>query len=605
MPVRFVTRARINVMPLQASVIRQLIDVLWEKAIALERLKRDTEAITTWEEVASLARQIVQDSALCASALDYLSYQFRRLKRHDDAVRTGTLATTYQDEAASRAMRYFCLSGDLQQLRRYKESGEAAQKSVMLYRHLAIRDPKTWMGDLAKGLSNLAHSLAALGDCSEALIVWKESAIILSNFLDTHTETSLDAIEGYCYALDITLDISLILKDDEECLEVCSTAVQYLYQLSELYPQNERVTCCVFWANFSYAYNMRRVGRLYNAQQYVEKWLDTQRGKPEVISECKMAWWKATMITLQAGTLDAQGYTKQALLAIQKIHDILWPYVNTYAPCLCEMIEFMVQMAQLQVNLGNNEGALQVAEGMLRLYQDSELEPNVANLAWYLYGVALTALACRNYKRAVEAAREGCDTIAKSGWQTLRWEPHMFIRPSLLAFLSYAEANLGKCSTALEYAHSAVNTSLEIGDMKAYMSATAAERSLMETRGNLADILLATGDLAQARQICEERSAYFSKRVETRMGDYREWAPILRMLGVLCCSEGRHDEGEAAAQELSRIIETLGSVFPSLLGQVRTRLRHQASVPILTVLADMGEKLDCGHQAEVLSLFAN
>ncbi|KAF5319455.1 hypothetical protein D9619_008430 [Psilocybe cf. subviscida] len=190
-------------------------------------------------------------------------------------------------------------------------------------------------------------------------------------------------------------------------------------------------------------------------------------------------------------------------------------------------------------------------------------------------------------------------------WKTNQyWEQSVAICPNLLAILSSAEANLGRCSTALEYAHRAVSASLEIGEMKAYISATTAEWSYMQTRGNLAEVLLATGDLVQAQQICEERSAYFSKRVEARMGEYRSLGPILRMLGILSCSEGRHEEGEAAANELRRIMTMLGSVFPSLQEEVKIQLRHQAQVPILKILDDMSEKLDCKHQAEVVSLYA-
>lgn len=125
----------------------------------------------------------------------------------------------------------------------------------------------------------------------------------------------------------------------------------------------------------------------------------------------------------------------------------------------------------------------------------------------------------------------------------------------------------------------------------------------METRGNLSEILLSVGDVAQARVIGEERRAYFSKRVEQRAGEYRELAPILRMLAVLYCSDGNHEEGEAVARELSRIITMLGSVFPNLQEQVRIRLRSQTKVPVLKVLDDMCRKLDCEHQTDAASFF--
>lgn len=101
----------------------------------------------------------------------------------------------------------------------------------------------------------------------------------------------------------------------------------------------------------------------------------------------------------------------------------------------------------------------------------------------------------------------------------------------------------------------------------------------METRGTLSEILLAIGNISQARQICEERREYFSKRVETRTGEYRELAPVLHMLSILFFREGLHEEGEAAAKVLSQIIEKLGSAFPSLQEQVKIRLRHQTKIP--------------------------
>lgn len=125
----------------------------------------------------------------------------------------------------------------------------------------------------------------------------------------------------------------------------------------------------------------------------------------------------------------------------------------------------------------------------------------------------------------------------------------------------------------------------------------------METRGRLAEVLVATGDISPARQICQEQRVYFSKRVEKRMGEYHEFAPILRMLSILCCSEGRHEEGNNATRELSRIMEMLGTVFPSLQEQVKIRLRAQARTPILKVLEEMSQKLDCGHQRHITSLF--
>ncbi|KAF5319350.1 hypothetical protein D9619_008424 [Psilocybe cf. subviscida] len=586
---------------------RQLVNMLSKQASTLGTLNRDAEAIAAWEEAASLAGQILQDSKLCATVLSDLSSHFRHLKRHEDAVRTGTLAiTTHREETDIQAGRYFYLSRDLRELRRFKESAEAAQASVTLYRHLAMRDPKRWMGDLTEGLSDLAHCLAALGNYVDALIAWKESVSMISNFFDTHPTASLDVIERYCEALYIHQNISHILNDKEECLNICSTTVQYLRRLLEIYPRTESITQSLFCAECCYAYSMLRIGYPLDAHHYIDSCLDGWSSTQEAISEARIARWHAAMINLKVDVLDAQGCTKQALLTTQNVHDLVKPFVSTFQPCFLEMIESMNRKARLQGNLSDSGEALQIAEGALQLVQDSKLEPIIDGLVWSLHTVAITALLHRDYNRAIEAAREGCHMLnCPEGVEFDEdYEHRSFIRPSLLSIMSSAEANLGRLSTALDYANRAVDMALEIGENKFYIPVTATAHHYMETRGYLAEILLATGDLAQARHICEERRAYFSKRVETRMGDYRKLAPIFRMLGILCCSEGLHEEGYIAAVELSRIMRMLGSVFPSLQEQVKIRLRRQAQVPILKTLEEISQRLDCGHQMEVASWFS-
>lgn len=579
---------------------REIVYVLWDKAIILVWLQRHSEAITTYEESASIAGQILQDSKLHAQSLGRLREQFRRLDRFDDAVRSGALAITiYHDEAEAQAEGYLTLCEDLRQLRRYKECAEAAQKSVVLYRHLAINNSGTWMNNLTQALAILAHCLAASGDYPEALIAWKESARMVDDFLNAAANTNSADIDNLYHGVVCEhISISHLLADGVECLAVCSTAVRHIRRLSELHSQNAEATQYSLWnAEFCYAYNMHRLGRLQDATQYIDCCLDAWTRKPDTISEVEITRQKATMIALKVDVLDAQGYTEQASLLTQKVSgDPSMPFHR--------MIESMVQEAHLQMNLERGEGAIQMAEEALRLcLRELNLDAIVDSMLRSSHGVAFTALICQNFDRAIEAAREGCNIPIGPAWMENETEYNSSIRPSLFAILASAEANLGRYDTALEYARHAVDVSRDMKARKWDISATAAEQSAMETRGYLADILLATGDIAQARQICEERRTYFAERVENKMGDYRELAPILRMLGVLRCSEGRHEEGEAAAQELCRIMKMLGSAFRGLQEQVKIRLRRQAQVPILKVLDDMRQKLDCIHQTEVATLF--
>ncbi|KAF5319234.1 hypothetical protein D9619_008389 [Psilocybe cf. subviscida] len=214
----------------------QLVSVLCVKASALRALGWDPEAMETWD-IAGLAGQIIQDSKVCAIALDNLSDQFRRLQKYDDTVRTVSLANTvYHKGAETQALRSFYLSQDLQHLHRYKKSAEAARSSVGLCRHLAMKDPGKWVVYLTKGLTNLAHCLAALGEYSDALIAWKESLSTMDGCLNTGPDMgSAAVIHQFLTVLDKYTLISYILEDKEKCLEVSSTVYQHVRRLSEIY----------------------------------------------------------------------------------------------------------------------------------------------------------------------------------------------------------------------------------------------------------------------------------------------------------------------------------------------------------------------------------
>lgn len=457
---------------------RELVYVLWKKAGTLAVLNRDTESIVTSQEATSLTEQIVQDSKLCAAALGHLRDGFRRLKRHDDAVRTGMLAITTHDAGdKTQAANYFSLSYDLQQLQRYKESAQIAQTSVELYRHLAAKDPLKWMSYLSAALSNLAHCLAACGDDFEALIAWEESASMLDQFLNDKRAVKRAVIDQQRATLDIHSVISYLFKDGEKCLKVGFTALQYLYRLSEIYGQNEEGTEQRFWNEFCYAYNTFRAGSLQDAIQYIDHWIDIWTSKPEAIPKYMRGVWHASMIHLKASVLDAQGYTQQGLVAIHKVRSIFRQSL-TFDECIVSM----AQEARLRVNLGDTEQALQIAEEALRLFQDNDPELHVDNLLWSLHAVSLTALSHQNYRYASEAARAGCDISAGPEWQERVEEHNAFIRPSILGILSAAEANLGRFIMAAEYAQRAVSASLEIREMKSHISSTTADQSYMETQ---------------------------------------------------------------------------------------------------------------------------
>ena len=119
----------------------------------------------------------------------------------------------------------------------------------------------------------------------------------------------------------------------------------------------------------------------------------------------------------------------------------------------------------------------------------------------------------------------------------------------------------------------------------------------MEANGHLGAMYLANDKIAEARGTFDETRAYFTEKVKERNGQSGSLISILRRLGIIYCSEGKHEEGHAVAQEAKKYF--LAEVFPGLHKLVNIDMRDELTTPSLQILNRMKEQLSCEHQAEL------
>ncbi|KAF5323769.1 hypothetical protein D9619_012899 [Psilocybe cf. subviscida] len=583
---------------------RNLVLVLWVKADILHGLGREDEVLDDLKEATMLAKQLVQDAGLYAQALSNLSHQLHRLERFDDAAEARKQAVAmYQAPVHTQAERYYWLFLDLLKIGRHKEAAQAVAKSVTLYRILAVKDHDKWATRLGIVSSLQSRCLILQGDQDGALEAARESVRILEHLFPTDP----DILDSLLDALYIIHQVFLHLNCQEETIATCSDARE-LYQA--LFA---KITVSVN-SDTSCADNLLRCQRL-------EAWRLLQSSRPslalEYLEELLSMWTKApssadnqvttnrtmTLLNDYAEIQHNLGHTDLALTAVRKARVIAEPYLAD-GVIFARMVWATLRCVFFTLGLCVDCDALLMAEDTLNLTRLSVVADDEVLVA-SLLAVAMAAIQSRSYQRAAEVSKEAVELCHKSNEMSLAcWcytsplATSMTFLPCSLRLLSYSQANLGHISEALEDAREALKTAHKLKE-KTILASLLCTTSCAEVEGNLASILIASGDLFGATSILEGSRNYISQRVDIGNGEFGALVSTLRALGILYCHQGRHVEGDAAAQECYRITKSLQRVFPSLYEQVCTSLRCELSIPIFQSLKKVREELNCEHQALV------
>ncbi|KAF5327837.1 hypothetical protein D9619_004387 [Psilocybe cf. subviscida] len=582
---------------------RRLVNVVWAKADLLRTMQRHDESLVAWKEVVHLSEQLAQDARLYSEALNNLSQQFSIVNRYDDAASTRTLAIAASQESTMevQAEMYFSLYGDLQLAGRNGEAIQAIRTSLALYRMLAVRDPNNWAEDVGIGLSALAECLVLTGDYDNALSAGRESVQILNNLLkkEQHPWPS----GGLFNALRTMHNIAFLFDDGAKSREISSEVMEHYNRLFEAFPEAEHVAEDILFCQHYYGVNLYNLGHLIEARGYFERLLATwMQGAPSCVSNAYMDDRRLIALNTYVEILHSMGQTNHGMAALPQAINIATPLPDSKA--LRGNLYSISLRVFLMIELGQHEEAVQMAEEMLRITREGHREGLVGSL----HTVAAAAARCRSYGHVVEVAEEALIVCQKD--ESLRpltrlpGSPlceRVTDLPRSLKLISFGFANLGRIQDGLQYAKEAVVHALKLRALPS-LASSVATGSYIETRGNLGNILVASGSFSEALEIFEERRGYFSNRVEARNGEYRELVPTLYILGTLYCNDGRHEDGLSVAEDLRRIMICLRAALPTLHEQIVLCLQHELMTPTLQVLNNMHGSLQCNHQAHVTAV---
>ncbi|KAF5323798.1 hypothetical protein D9619_012948 [Psilocybe cf. subviscida] len=578
---------------------RCLCDALWEKANALNTLCRDSDALEVWKEIAEIAQQMMQDQAYYADALYQVSWSFRRLKRHEEAASVRTQSVlTYEainnTTTGSQANGHYDLCIDYQLARRFPEAVEAAKKAVDQYRVLAFTEADKWTRQIGQALSALANSLFSAGEHEAALNEGHESIQIFESLIKTDPE----CVKSYVYSLRVNIGLAITVNNESKAIERMDDVLRHMRQLATDFP--EEASLALLEAELDYGHNLDRLDRIQEARKYLEdliaKWEVEEH--PHVEKEAFANLHISALISY-ASILDNQGHTDLALVPIQKGTDIGKPFSETSPVLAGQTVGAMYRHAHLLVELGRYDEALVVAEETLKFNRETKMD-NASHLVGTLHVVALAADHTHAYDRVVEVSQEAVDICKSADFvEYCQTNPRSFCLLSRsLQLLSSGQADSGNLELGFKYGQEAVHDAKALRANSRVASADV-EQYYMEANGHLGAMYLANDKFAEARGTFEETRAYFTEKVKERNGQFGSLISILRRLGIIYCSEGKHEEGHAAAQEAKKYLDHLAEVFPGLHKLVHIDMRHELSTPSLQVLNRLKEKLSCEHQAEL------
>ncbi|KAF5323788.1 hypothetical protein D9619_012927 [Psilocybe cf. subviscida] len=580
---------------------RRLIALLHRKAALLYSINKGQESADVCQEAAILAQQFLRDDQLYATALRRLGRQFRLLGRYNDAANTGMLVVKRQGSSDIQVSVYYKLCFDLFNAGRIEEALQAAEKSVLSGRILALKDAARCTVDLLRSLHCLALCLFATGKQDGALQTGREILRIMDKLIMLNSPLLQE------HNLLDYISIFALLPDDEQQSLAFMSDIRSLFQkLAECNPENREIVSHLLWCQHRQAENFFQHNHPLKAKSYIEKLLHAWEARRPNLSVEHLATLNIATLNIHAEVLHNVGQSKQALDTLYKAVVLAQPYLSS-SETLWEMILSTHCRIVITTSLRNEYSSemQQIAEDVLKLAQET---PGTRNegLVSSLHSVCIAACHNKMYQRLVEASKESLDACRGDNEISFRrfledispLDPSLAFLPKSMQLLSFGLANLGRMAEGIQYAKEAVECSINL-KMTATVASSVSAQSYIETRGNLANILIANGDLDEAVHILKERRDYFSNRVEVRNGEYRDLVPTIRTLGILLCHLGCHEEGKAAVREFQRIMQTLSTVFSSLHSQVIVHLKRDIETPILQPLEDMHNNLNCNHQQEI------
>ena len=567
--------------------------VLWEEASILGDIQRYEEAFVVWKEIADLAADIMADQLFRADALDQLSTNLRRLKRHAEAAEIRTESakvyhSIHKTVSVSEADAYFSLSIDLRLANKSSKALEPLEFSISQYRALAYKEEK-YVKDVVKGLVQLTHLLINLKDHERAFNEGHEALKICKATI----EDDPTILMRYVSALHVNSFLCTAANDEDKAVERSQYTIDLARALVEEYPA-ERPMITELLLN--HAIMMSRFLRLPEGTVATEEAIAWFRQHP--VETAKNADLNISCLIQHASLLDKQGFTERALHPMEEAIKIGRPF-SSDGKVVSQVLGSMHRRAHLFCELGRYAEGVVVIEDAISFGRE-----NKSDNPGDFIGCLKVASMCYRYsgrtQEAIHVVREAIELCQSEDMSEISISrPLEYLHyPECLQMLSEAMAELGEEQEALVYAEKAWDEAIKLKDRSATLSWPDIEPSYRCVQSNLAFALFVNDQqIPRARQMMVEARCFYEQYSEKERGSFTVLAVILRAEGIIGCAYNHHEEGAAARRKLADLQRRLRITFPSLGEMVEVELKKERNMSSWKKVLQR-VKLQCEHQGK-------
>ncbi|KAH9475806.1 hypothetical protein JR316_0011366 [Psilocybe cubensis] len=576
--------------------ITSLCHALYEMANTLNKLERYSEAVAVWQEISELAKDINDEQAFRADALNELSWSYRKLDRHSEAatIRTESI-TVYQTALDSKSDKaahgYFDLGVDLRLAGRFSDAIEALHMALTKYRALAFSDPDQYTKSIASTLNQLTLNLLHSNRHDEALSDGYESLQLHSTLI----EKDLSIVPQYKFALQLNFDLAQVIENETKCIERAQYSVDYARILAERSP-NEGNAMLV-QAFFSRAYVFSRFERLSEASTAIQEGLDWFDSHP--YQNAREAELHIHCLIQACATAFNQGLTRKPLEFLEKAIEV--GRSRPLEPAIIDLlVGCMYRRAQVFGLMGRFADAANAS-----VECESLARPNVTScpieFVSCLRVCSLAARDTKQFQKAVDYIEEALELCHSEDFMkaTKTASYGHVLEADCLCCLSDALEDIGQKAEALSAAKKALDYAEGLRNKYATLPWSEIESSYIDAKRTLADRLAANNELSQAAELIFEVRSYYEKLVDGRKGLSLSFTSSLYSETIICCAAGRHADGIAARTKLLEFQRRLEMELPELAEQTHILLDKIQTYPFMIgLLAQLD--LSCGHPQEII-----
>lgn len=569
---------------------RLLYHSFYIQATILRSIQDYTEEFKVWSQAAKVARSI-NEELLCANALYQICWSLRQLDRLDDAVNMRLdvikiYCSVLDSPSEIVANAHYELAVDLQLANRNKESRVAAQEAIRQYRILVLRDYEMSAEALADSMALLISILLSTYDVNEALDIGEE-ALRLYRSIISHNPLEDDIISRYIHCLDINIVAAFQSDDERKAIKRGLFVVELLEELLPLSPENDSSALIDCWRDYGLLLN--RYGRLQEARHWVEKAIEWS-GSHKITASHEI---ERLIVCLRAHALilDGQGFRDDALKSIAKAVQLAEDAVLFDSSLATVYVASRVCQVDVLWELGRYCEALSTSEETTAFARRSRLD-GVQDLIDCLLMHA-TVLNCNNQpERSIDLTNEVVE-LCHSNSSALGKEDSAIHLSHALHTLSESFADLGRHDESLSHAQRSMNQLVEFQSTISSIRRSHFRYRFMMSSINLAERLATVGNYEKAIQLLSEARSFFEEFSFSRNGYYIELSRVLRLIGLLHCSFGRHEEGAAVAANLASLRKRLSILFPSIASLIDKEFERTTCQPSWWRISDMALTSNC------------